>query len=93
MRETWHYGVIQLEGPSLNQEADNEDFHDLHYLCLDLHLQDGAHDGQQVADDNEQVPAIQELALVLIAEFAIVVLLEESGEPLPMTWKIMSESM
>ena len=60
----------------------------MHYLCLDLHLQYGAHDGQEITDDNEQVPAIQELALVLVAQFTIVVLLEKSGEPLPKTRKV-----
>jgi len=49
---------------------------------LDLHLQDGAHDGQEVADYDEHIPAVQELALVLIAELAVVVLPEEPAEPL-----------
>lgn len=34
------------------------------YLVLDLYFQDGADDAQRVADDDEDVPAVQKLQLV-----------------------------
>jgi len=37
---------------------------DAHYLSLDLDLENGADDGQDVADYDEDVPAVQKLQLV-----------------------------
>lgn len=52
------------------------------YLCLYLHLQNRSNYGQEVADDDQQVPAVQKLPLVVLAHFPIKVFMEESGEPL-----------
>lgn len=35
-----------------------------HYLRLDLYLENGANDGQCVANNDEDIPAIQKLKLV-----------------------------
>lgn len=53
------------------------------YLCY-LHLQCGSDYGQDVAGDDQQVPAVQEFTLVVLTHTAIVVFLQESGESLRM---------
>lgn len=35
-----------------------------HYLSLDLYLENGANDGQCVADDDQDIPTIHKLQLV-----------------------------
>lgn len=52
------------------------------YLCLYFNLQDGSDDGQEVADDDQHVPAVQKLFLVVLTHFAIMILQQELGEPL-----------
>lgn len=84
--DTWSgRGVVQQEEPSLHHKGKDYNHDAPPYLWLDLHLQDGAHNGQEVADYDEHIPAVQELALVLIAELAVVVLPEEPAEPLRTT--------
>lgn len=39
-------------------------FQSLHYLSLDLDLENGTDDAQRVADDDEDVPAVHKLKLV-----------------------------
>lgn len=39
-------------------------FQSLHYLSLDLNLENGTDDAQRVADDDEDVPAVHKLKLV-----------------------------
>lgn len=56
--------------------------HDSFYLCLYFHLQYGSNYGQEVADNNQHIPAIQKLTLVILTHFTIVVLVQESGESL-----------
>lgn len=52
------------------------------YLRLYFDLQDGSDNGQQVADDDQHVPAVQELLLVVLTHFTIMILQQELGEPL-----------
>lgn len=52
------------------------------YLCLYFNLQNGSNNGQEVADNDQQIPAIQELLLVTLTRFTPVGLLQVSGEPL-----------
>lgn len=52
------------------------------YLCLYFNLQDGSDDGQEVADDDQHVPAVQKLFLVVLTHFTIMILQQEPGEPL-----------
>lgn len=52
------------------------------YLCLYFNLQNRSNNGQEVADNDQQIPAIQELLLVILTHFTPVGLLQVSGEPL-----------
>lgn len=52
------------------------------YLCLYFHLQYGSNYGQEVAGNDQHIPAVQKLPLIVLTHFAIVVLMEESGESL-----------
>lgn len=52
------------------------------YLRLYFNLQDGPNDGQEVADDDQHVPAVQELFLVVLTHFSTMILQQQPGEPL-----------
>lgn len=44
---------------------------EVHYLSLDLDLQNGANDGERVADDDQNVPTVHKLQLVRHWDFFI----------------------
>lgn len=50
-----------------------------------FNLQNGSNNSQEVADNDQQIPAIQELLLVILTHFTPVGLLQVSGEPLKHT--------
>lgn len=52
------------------------------YLRLYFNLQYGSNYGQKVADDDQHIPAVQELFLVVLTHFPIMFLQQELGEPL-----------
>lgn len=54
------------------------------YLCLYFHLQYGSNYGQEIADNDQHIPAIQKLTLVILTHFTVVVLMQEPGESLKM---------
>lgn len=63
---------------SKNKKGVRESF----YLCLYFHLQYRSNYGQQVAHNDQHVPAVQELTLVILTNFTVVLLMQESGESL-----------
>lgn len=52
------------------------------YLRLYFNLKDGPNDGQEVGNDDQHVPAVQELFLVLLTHFTTMILQQQPGEPL-----------
>ena len=52
------------------------------YLCLYLDLQYGSNYGHEVADNHQQIPAVQKLALVALTHFMTITLQQEPGESL-----------